>query len=151
MQSPNPADYENLDTDGMEVMNYLKKQKRQTIIHKMRAKQLSNRQKENEREVVKLEKSLDLLYAYGDYKQFMKTNKQQLQRNSSPKRIRFSKKRTSKKESNQYGPITQNLVNEIKNRTADEECGLGIFMEHLDESDIQIENDKEKFTESSKY
>jgi hypothetical protein len=42
------------------------------------------------------------------------------------------------------------LVNEIKNR-ADEECGLGIFMEHLDESDIQIENDKEKLTESSKY
>ena len=77
-------------------MDYLKKQKRQNILHKMRAKQLSNRQKDNERDIIKLEKSLDLLYAYGDYKQFMKTNKQQLQRNS-PKRIRFSKKRISKK------------------------------------------------------
>lgn len=62
------ADYENLDTEGIEVMNYLQKQKRQNIIHKMRAKQLSSRQKENERDIVKLEKSLDLLYAYGDYK-----------------------------------------------------------------------------------
>ena len=41
----------------------------------MRAKQLSTRQKENEKDIIKLEKSLDLLYAYGDYKQFMKTNK----------------------------------------------------------------------------
>lgn len=48
--------------------------------------------------------------------------------------------------------MTQNLVNEIKNNTrTEEESGLGIFMEHLDESDIQIENDKEKMTESSKY
>jgi hypothetical protein len=81
-------------------MDYLKKQKRQNIIHKMRAKQLSSRQKDNERDIIKLEKSLDLLYAYGDYKQFMKTNKQQLQVNSSPKRIRFSKKRVSKFKSN---------------------------------------------------
>jgi hypothetical protein len=115
----------------------------------MRAKQLSKRQNENERDIIKLEKSLDLLYAYGDYKQFMKTNKQQLQRNASPKKFRFSRKRVSKAASNQYGgPITQNLVNEIKNRT-DEECGLGIFMEHLDESDIQIENDKEKIIDCS--
>jgi hypothetical protein len=65
----------------------------------MRAKQLSTRQKENEKDIIKLEKSLDLLYAYGDYKQFMKTNKQQLQRNS-PKRIRFNKKRISKNSGN---------------------------------------------------
>lgn len=39
-------------------------------------------------------------------------------------------------------------MDEIQNRPED---GLGIFMEHLDESDIQIENDKEKLTESSKY
>ena len=62
----------------------------------MRAKQLSKRQNDNERDIIKLEKSLDLLYAYGDYKQFMKTNKQQLQRNVSPKKFRFSRKRVSK-------------------------------------------------------
>ena len=33
------------------------------------------KQKENQRDIFKLEKSLDLLYAYGDYKQFMKSNK----------------------------------------------------------------------------
>lgn len=34
----------------------------------MRAKQLQIKQKENQRDIFKLEKSLDLLYAYGDYK-----------------------------------------------------------------------------------
>lgn len=65
----------NTAKDDAQFLKYLRDQNKQKQIRKQKSRQKLIMNKDFKKDISKLEKSLDLLYAYGEYDQFMKNNK----------------------------------------------------------------------------